>query len=309
MPSYTKTWNESAPAGGDPARQGDNEIRDLKYAWRERFAEDHLAYDDETGHSDVGYHRRLTLVAQSTPAAVAGALRVYSKSVAAFPELHSLDPSANEYQLTLDGKLWIPALKVASEARGDMIVRGASLWGRTAIGTSGYYWKSNGTDPAWAALSVLFSELPAGAVIQDYYKEFTARVAGGTTVMPLDNSIGTTSEGHEFMVADAFTPLSASSKIYVEFGFLGELSANETICGGIFYDSVANAIKMGASGATSRDVLVIKTRIDSWGLSARTFKFRAGATGGGAGLDMNGYTTQLFGGVACSWVRIWEIKA
>lgn len=40
----------------------------------------------------------------------------------------------------------------ASQARGDLIVRGATLWGRLALGTSGYFLKAGATDPAWAQM-------------------------------------------------------------------------------------------------------------------------------------------------------------
>ena len=30
--AFVKTWDETAPAGGDNPRQGDDEIRDFKYA-------------------------------------------------------------------------------------------------------------------------------------------------------------------------------------------------------------------------------------------------------------------------------------
>lgn len=310
MSKFTTSWDETKPAGGRSKTLGDDDIREFKQQFRERLGEDHYTLQTESDDALVGFHKKVTLLEQaSDPASLADAFYLYAKLQGSYSELFGRHENAGVQRLTNLGKLWINALGIDSAARGDLIVRGASLFDRLALGASGTFLKSDGTDATWAALSVLFSELPNGTVIQDYYKEFPTRVAGGTTVMPLDNSIGTTSEGHEFMVADAFTPLSASSKIYVEFEFLGELSANETICGGIFYDAVANAVKMGSVGSVTRGVLTVKTRIDSWGLSARTFKFRAGATGGGAGLDMNGYTTQLFGGVACSCVRIWEVKA
>ena len=43
-------------------------------------------------------------------------------------------------------------LTIASEARGDLLRRGASAWSRLAIGTAGYVLSSDGTDPVWAAL-------------------------------------------------------------------------------------------------------------------------------------------------------------
>ena len=36
--AFSKTWNEAAPAGSDNPRSGDDEIRNFKYAIRERLA-------------------------------------------------------------------------------------------------------------------------------------------------------------------------------------------------------------------------------------------------------------------------------
>lgn len=43
---------------------------------------------------------------------------------------------------------------VGSAARGDLLVRNASTWGRLAKGAADTYLKSDGTDPVWAALPV-----------------------------------------------------------------------------------------------------------------------------------------------------------
>lgn len=41
-------------------------------------------------------------------------------------------------------------LTIASEARGDLLRRGASAWQRVAVGTNGQVLTSDGTDPVWA---------------------------------------------------------------------------------------------------------------------------------------------------------------
>lgn len=41
-----------------------------------------------------------------------------------------------------------------TDTRGDIITRGASAVGKLGIGASGYFLKSDGTDPTWSALSV-----------------------------------------------------------------------------------------------------------------------------------------------------------
>jgi len=153
--AFSKTWDETKPAGADDVAQGDDEIRDFKFATRERLAVDHYFLASEGGDTKIGYHKFVTMIDQSTPAAVADAVRMYSKVVGSESEIHVIDESSNEYQLTHEQRLWIAALRVASEARGDTIVRGASLWGRVAVGAAGTYWKSDGTDPSWGAFELL----------------------------------------------------------------------------------------------------------------------------------------------------------
>lgn len=150
---FTKTWNEASPAGADDVAQGDDAIRDFKYAIRERLAVDHYFLDSEAGDAKIGYHKFLTMIDQSTPAAVADAIRLYSKVVSSESELHVIDEDSNEYQLTLNQRLWISALRIASQAQGDILYFNGTIWTRLGAGTSGYYLKTQGTgaNPAWTA--------------------------------------------------------------------------------------------------------------------------------------------------------------
>jgi hypothetical protein len=50
---------------------------------------------------------------------------------------------------------------VGSSARGDILVRGASAWGRLAKGTEGYYLKAGADDPEWAAVSAAAAAIRA----------------------------------------------------------------------------------------------------------------------------------------------------
>ena len=62
MPSYTKTWDETKPAGSRARSLGDDDIREFKYAIRERLATDHEFADDESGNDNIGYHKWMTLI-------------------------------------------------------------------------------------------------------------------------------------------------------------------------------------------------------------------------------------------------------
>lgn len=53
----------------------------------------------------------------------------------------------------LAGAIEAPDLEVSGETRGDLLARGASLWARLAVGTTGQILNSDGTDPAWATIS------------------------------------------------------------------------------------------------------------------------------------------------------------
>ena len=72
---------------------------------------------------------------------------------------------------------WAYDLKAILTTRGDVIRRGASDWERVALGTSGQYLSSNGTDVVWAAGTHVantiviwagtIANIPAGFVICD----------------------------------------------------------------------------------------------------------------------------------------------
>ncbi len=58
---FVNEWNETTPAGTETPRLGDNRIREFKSAIRERLEVEHYFYDDETGHTDVGQHKAITI--------------------------------------------------------------------------------------------------------------------------------------------------------------------------------------------------------------------------------------------------------
>ncbi len=54
---FTNPWTESEPTDSTAIRDGDDWIRRLATAVRERFAVEHNAYEDELGKTDVGTHK------------------------------------------------------------------------------------------------------------------------------------------------------------------------------------------------------------------------------------------------------------
>lgn len=151
--AFVETWDESKPAGSRAVSLGDDDIREFKRAIRERLAEDHRFYASETGETIVGGHDKVTLgEVAADPTQVANAIILYSKLTGSYAELYSRHENEALQQLTRNGQLWIAALDVASEARGDIITRGASVWGRLGIGTANHVLKSDGTDPAYGTL-------------------------------------------------------------------------------------------------------------------------------------------------------------
>jgi len=107
--SFSDTWTESDPTGSTYANTLAVIITQaIKRALRERLAEDHCFYADETGHSDVGYHKQVTLpVLAADPSAVASAGRLYTKDVNAKAELFWEDEDENIIQLTNAGAVYV----------------------------------------------------------------------------------------------------------------------------------------------------------------------------------------------------------
>ena len=152
MTVFIKTWDESNPQGSRSISLGDNDIRDFKYAIRERLAEDHRFYTSESGQTNVGLHNKSSYVSQaSAPATLADSIILFSQDVNAKSELHSKHEDSITSQLTYLGKLWISGLKVASEAAGDLIYFNGTIWNRFATG-NGFLSNDGSGNLSWGGI-------------------------------------------------------------------------------------------------------------------------------------------------------------
>ena len=149
--AYIKTHDENKPAGSRARSLGDDDIRELKYAMRERFAADHQALADETGYTNIGIHKKVTLLAQAAdPTAYDDVVYIYVKEVGTEDELFYMDTAGNVIQLTSVGKINASALGIGSQATGDLLYAdSASLFKRLGIGSAGQGLLVSGGKPAW----------------------------------------------------------------------------------------------------------------------------------------------------------------
>lgn len=152
--AYIETWDETKPAGTRALSLGDDDIRELKRALRERFAAGGMHFPS-TDDSNAGLFDNVKFIEQSSnPTSEANRGFLFTKDVSGITELYWMDSSGNVIQLTSAGKILITSLFLAGETRGDLIVRGASAWQRLPIGTNGQVLKSDGTDPSWGTPAV-----------------------------------------------------------------------------------------------------------------------------------------------------------
>lgn len=97
---------------------------------------------------------------------IAFAVTITESDVSAFARTLFDDASAAAARATLG------AVEDVTTTRGDLIRRGASAVERVGIGTSGYAWLSDGTDPAWTG----FEPAGSGAVTRTWRSKLRDRV-------------------------------------------------------------------------------------------------------------------------------------
>ncbi len=101
--AFTKTWNEATPAGSDNPRSGDDEIRDFKYAIRERLAIDHVFLETEAG-ANIGKHKWCQFVETDDIGEGTEGLPILgAQTIGGKAELVFTDEDDNDIQLTSGG--------------------------------------------------------------------------------------------------------------------------------------------------------------------------------------------------------------
>lgn len=188
--------------------------------------------------------------------------------------------------------------------RGDIIRGGvAGAEERLALGASGRYLTSDGTDVVWSSGSV-------GKVVQVVHT-MPGTVATGSTIIPSDDTIPQNTEGDEYMSL-AITPTSASNYLKVDVVFYAALTTGQPVNAALFRDSGADAVAAGSAsvGAGNLPVLVPLTYyVLAGSTNPTTFKVRGGCSSAGT-MTFNGINgVRRFGGVAASSITITEIAA
>lgn len=110
--NHSRTFDKTDPADADRMGFGAQEIRDLKEDIVERLELEHMwdsSQEVTTGDGD-GYHKKVSMKAITTPAAIATSGAVYVKTDTG-DELHYQDDSVNEIQITKDGYLDLSSRK------------------------------------------------------------------------------------------------------------------------------------------------------------------------------------------------------
>jgi hypothetical protein len=173
--SFIKVWDESKPSGRRAKSLGDDDIREFKYAIRERLAMDHCAYEDESGHTDTGYHKILHLMVQTAITELADAGCLYTKDVDSVAELHFKDENGNELQLTSAGNLNLPATLVL--ITGDQTVAGVKTFTSFPVTPS-----EAPTTDYQVSNKKYVDDLIAAFAIEDHIGILTGTISNGETI-------------------------------------------------------------------------------------------------------------------------------
>jgi hypothetical protein len=318
--AYTKTWDETKPAGSRALNLGDDDIREFKFAIRERLQGGGM-YFPSTNDNDAGLFNWVKFIEQgSNPTQEANRGFLFTKDVSGVTELFWMDSGGNVLQLTTAGEIDIANLVIASEARGDAIVRDASAWTRKALGASGTFWRSDGTDPQYSKIvegDIDYTNLPNGALVNQAESEYLTFGTDSNANMSGDDNIPQISEGTQ-IISKAFTPKDTTHKIVVRATlWLTHNNSSAYAVGAIFNTDfhATNALATGyyrlngnnngmSAAVIEREVLASELN----GASATTFTVRYGGSAGSVYINGND-GARKFGGTLVSRLEIFEYKA
>lgn len=179
--TFSNDWAvTNNPADHSKFKEIPSFLRKIRTDLEERFAA--IVYGFTSGETTAPGFKMLPLLNQgSDPSAPTDSFILFAKDASSVSELHSRHEVAGVKQLTLDGLLNLASTKIASEARGDMLRRGASGWERLAKGTSGQVLTMGANDPDWStpAAAASQAEMEAASATDKYVSPGRAKYAPG----------------------------------------------------------------------------------------------------------------------------------
>lgn len=185
-------------------------------------------------------------------------------------------------------------------AQTNVATLGAGLQVGTPTGTD----KGVGTVNAAAGLYIAGH----GTIAQVVTNTSVANTTLGT-ILPYDDTIPQSGEGDQIW-SQAFTPINASSTIYIDvFLNIGTSSGAAASCA-LFVDAGANAVAAASvtmPNATSMMPLTLRYSVSAGSTSARTYALRAGASTASDAFLNGHFSSRIFGGVAVSSMTITEV--
>lgn len=154
--------------------------------------------------------------------------------------------------------------------------------------------------------ALLFSDMPAGSVIQVANYTTTA-FATGSTFIPNDDSIPQITEGTQFLSL-VFTPKKANSKLKIEVVTHTASGGTDRTIIGIFKDGGVNAICAFDTISTANSLYSFNNMFftDAVSTATATFTVRIGATA--SSINLNGESgSRRLGGALSTSITITEI--
>lgn len=313
--SFSNDWTVSNnPADHSKFKDQPSFVRKLRTDLADRLA--NMIYGFTTSETAEGFKKLLFNNQGSNPSTPTDAFVLFAKDASAKSELHALNEDGTVTQLTLLGKLLISALDIGSAARGDLLVRGASVFGRLGIGTNGQILKSDGTDPVWGAeFSPTADNALSGSVLQVVHAETSSHISGSTAI-PADDTVPTWAEGDDTTVVATITPKRSDSiLIAIVHGVIGGGASQGQRALTLFLDPSGTdpAIQVAAEsdgmvGGSTDHLSMIHKRV-SGVTSELNFKLRFGSSTGTQELNNYAAATDYGGSMNFTSITVFEIKA
>jgi len=151
--------------------------------------------------------------------------------------------------------------------------------------------------------------MPSGSVIGSAVAEYLTNT-DITTQIPTDNTIPQSNEGVA-IIALAYTPKRADSKLRVRFQGQGAVAGSASWAAALFLGAEANARRAGyttPAQAAYAQGITLEYEMAAGDTSAKTFTLRVGPNSATA-LRLNGSTaSNILGGVIAATLVIEEIK-